>query len=64
LRTAQGRAVAESQMKAPVWLLPASLDLVVFVLVLFGAAAKPRRLWHAPSGGSGGAPSRPSRRRR
>jgi hypothetical protein len=40
LRHAQGQAVAEAQLKAPVWLLPTALILVAFMLVSFGADGK------------------------
>jgi hypothetical protein len=40
LRRTQGRAVADAQLKAPVWLLPTALILVAFMLVSFGADGK------------------------
>jgi hypothetical protein len=51
LKQAQGHAVAEAALRTPTWLLPASLDAVAFVLVLFGAApGKPAKTKPAAKG--------------
>src|SRR5262245_51573625 len=41
VRQAQGQAVAEATLKAPVWLLPAALDLVAFAFISTGLVAAP-----------------------
>lgn len=38
LKSAEGRAVAEAPLSAPVWLLPASLDLIAFLAIWSGLA--------------------------
>jgi hypothetical protein len=58
LRHAQGQAVAEAQLKAPVWLLPTALILVAFMLVSFGADGKREQAKAEP------AKARAKRRRR
>jgi len=39
LRESEARAVAESPLKAPVWLLPAALDVVAFMAIWTGLAS-------------------------
>jgi hypothetical protein len=45
LTSAQGKAVSESPLRAPTWLLPASLDFASFVLTWFALSVPGRRRW-------------------